>query len=119
MTYRVELTDRARRDLERLYRAINAASSERARVWFNGLEAAVLSLDAHPARCPVTPEDPALRHRLYGRKGHVYRVIYAIDVPRRVVTVLHVRHGARRPLPRRPGAATAPWPGRRDTRPIG
>jgi plasmid stabilization system protein ParE len=101
MTYRVELTDRARRDLQHLYQAINAADSERARVWFNGLEAAVLSLDEHPARCPVTPENPTLRHLLYGRKGRVWRVIYAIDEPRRVVTVLHIRHGSRRPLPRR------------------
>lgn len=117
MTYRVELTARARRDLERLYRAINAASSELARIWFNGLEAAVLSLDQHPARCPVTPENPGLRHLLYGRKGHVYRIIYALDEPRRVVTVLHIRHGARRPLPRRPGAETTPGPRRRVTRP--
>jgi plasmid stabilization system protein ParE len=119
MPYRVELTVRARRDLERLYLAINAANSELARVWFNGLEVAVLSLDQNPARCPVTPENPGLRHLLFGRKGYVYRVIYAIDEAHGLVTVLHIRHGARRPMQRRPGAGTTPRPRRRAIRPTG
>jgi plasmid stabilization system protein ParE len=67
MEYRVELTARASRNLRRIYREINAADSERAHVWFNGLEAAVLSLDEHRARCPATPENRNLRHLLYGR----------------------------------------------------
>lgn len=98
MTYHVEMTARASRNLRRIFRDINAANSQRARVWFNGLEAAVLSLDQHPARGPMTPEDSDLRHLLYGRRRHVYRIIYAIDERRRVVTVLHIRHGSRQPL---------------------
>ena len=78
MTYRVDLTARAIRNLRRIYRDINATDSEQARAWFNGLEAAVLSLDEHPARSPVAPEDRNLRHLLYGRRGRVYRIIYAI-----------------------------------------
>ena len=98
MAYRVELTARASRSLRRIHRDINASGSAMARVWFNGLEAAVLNLDEHPARNPVTPEDGSLRHLLYGRRRHVYRVIYAIDERRGVVTVLHIRHGSRQPL---------------------
>jgi len=98
MTYRVELTARATRNLRRIYRDINAAGSTQARAWFNGLEAAVLSLDESPARNPMTPEDSNLRHLLYGRRRHVYRVIYAIDEAGGVVTVLHIRHGSRQPL---------------------
>ena len=110
------MTDRANRDLERLYRAVNAANSERARTWFDGLETAVSSLGEHPARCPVTPENPRLRHLLYGRKGDVYRIVFTIDEPRRVVTVLHIRHGSRRPMTRRPSAGIPPRPVRRITR---
>jgi toxin ParE1/3/4 len=95
MTYRVDLTDRAVRDLRRLYLTINAADSMQASAWFNGLERAVLSLDEQPARCPATPEDGDLRHLLYGRRRHRYRIIYMIDDGNRVVTVLHIRHGAR------------------------
>ena len=98
MTYRVELTARAGRNLRTIYRNIHAEDSARSRAWFNGLERAVLSLEERPGRCPPTPEDPALRHLLYRAKPHTYRVIFAIDDRGRVVTVLHVRHGAREPL---------------------
>jgi toxin ParE1/3/4 len=95
MAYRVDITERAERDLERLYFIIEADSSEQARVWFNGLESTVLNLDEHPARGALIPEGGGLRHLLYGRKGHRYRVIYAIDEASSTVTVLHIRHGAR------------------------
>ncbi len=98
MTYRVELTLRANRDLERLFERINAADGDQAREWFNGLEAAILSLEDSPARCPRTPETPSLRHLLFGRPRDVYRVIFKIDERHSVVTVLHIRHGARRPI---------------------
>jgi plasmid stabilization system protein ParE len=98
MRYRVELTRRAERDLSRLYEQINAAASNQARAWFDALEAAILSLEDSPARCPLTEEDPQLRHLLHGHGRNIYRVIFRIDERRAVVTVRHVRHGARRPL---------------------
>jgi toxin ParE1/3/4 len=98
MAYRVDLTARATRDLRRIYRTINVADSEQARMWFSGLETAVLSLEEHLGRSPVTPEDGGLRHLLYGHRRSVYRIIYRIDERIRVVTVLHIRHGSRQPL---------------------
>ena len=95
MAYRVEVTARAGRDLRRIYHTINAIDSAQARIWFNGLEAAVFSLDQHPARSPVTPEDSTLRHLLYGNRQDIYRIIYSIDTRDSVVTVLHIRHGSR------------------------
>jgi toxin ParE1/3/4 len=95
MAYRVDLTERAARNLRRIYLTINAEDAAQARAWFNGLEKAVLSLDEHPTRGAPTPEDGNLRHLLYGRRRHRYRIIYAIDEANRVVTVLHIRHGAR------------------------
>jgi toxin ParE1/3/4 len=103
MAYRVELTARASQNLRRISRDIDTADSEQARAWFIGLEAAVLSLDEHSARSPVTPEYSSLRHLLYGRRRHVYRIIYTIDERSGVVTVLHIRHGPRQPFAR-PGA---------------
>jgi mRNA-degrading endonuclease RelE of RelBE toxin-antitoxin system len=79
----------------RIYATINAEDSQLARIWFNGLERAILGLDEHPARGATIPEDGDLRHLLYGRKGHRYRIIYAIDEGAQSVTVLHIRHGAR------------------------
>jgi mRNA-degrading endonuclease RelE of RelBE toxin-antitoxin system len=100
MTYRVELTDRAVRDLEILYQEKNAAESLAAARWFNGLEKAVCRLERYPLRCPMAPESRkmkrALRHLLYGKKPYVYRVIFEIDEPQRTVWVLTIRHAARK-----------------------
>jgi plasmid stabilization system protein ParE len=92
--YRVDL-DRAARDLIHLYRAIDAQSSGQARAWFNGLERMILSLDQNPARGAVIREDPNLRQLPYGRRRYVFRIIYAVDEAGSVVTVLHIRRGAR------------------------
>jgi len=63
--------------------------------WYRGLKDAIRSLSNNPGRCPVTPEDSNLRHLLYGRKPHIYRVIYRVIERQKQVDVLHVRHGAR------------------------
>ena len=48
-----------------------------------------------PQRSPVAPEDPALRHLLYGTKTHIYQAIYLIDEESSTVVILTIRHGAR------------------------
>jgi toxin ParE1/3/4 len=100
MVYLVELTVRAIRDLEHIFLAINAENSHRAHAWFIGLTKSVRGLNEHPARSPAAPEDKRLRHLLFGTGRHVYRIIYGIDESKRVVTVRHIRHGARRPFRR-------------------
>ena len=98
MAYRVELTDRARRDLSYLYARIDAAESSAAARWFNGFEEAVYALGHLPRRCPVAPEGRTakrpLRHLLYGNKPNVYRAIYEIDEVGKAVYILTIRHGA-------------------------
>jgi len=100
MAYLVEFAARAARDLEILYVEKNAAESDAAARWFNGLEDAALGLATYPNHCPLAPEGKklkrALRHLLYGNRPHVYRVIYEVDEARKTVWVLHIRHGARR-----------------------
>jgi toxin ParE1/3/4 len=104
MAYAVRIASRAERDLVSLYEEINAPDSTAARQWYRRLKQAILSLAKTPNRCPVTPENKRLRHLLYGKKPHIYRVIYRIDNRRRQVDVLHIRHGARRKF-RRPDLA--------------
>lgn len=102
MTYGVELANRAVRDLEILYVEKNAAESQGAARWYNGLEEAVYTLAKFPYRCPVAPEARTIKrkllHLLYGKKPYVYRVIYEVDERRQTVWVLTIRHGARRKL---------------------
>ncbi len=100
MKYHVELTDRAVRDLELLYLEKKAEESQAAARWFNRLEQAVLGLETYPFRCPTAPESRKmkrkLRHLLFGKKPHIYRVIYEIDEQSRTIWVLSIRHAARR-----------------------
>jgi plasmid stabilization system protein ParE len=98
MAYLVNITVRAERDLAGLYEEIDAQNSSVAFKWYTGLKEAILSLEKMPYRCPVAPEKKPLRHLLYGRKPHVYRVIFRILEKQSQVDVLHIRHGARRKL---------------------
>jgi len=98
MTYRVELTARAGRDLRRLFQTIGAADSAQARLWFDGLTDTILSLENYPSRGSATPESRSLRHLLYGSSRYVYRIIYSIDEGHARVTVVHIRHGSRKPV---------------------
>jgi toxin ParE1/3/4 len=102
MAHLVEFSARAFRDLEIPYIEKNAAESRAASRWYKELEKAVYALAEYPFRCPVAPEARRvrrkLRHLLYGQKSHVYRVIYEVEERRKVVWVLHIRHGARRKL---------------------
>jgi len=86
---------RAERDLADIYDSIHAEESGAALRWYAGLERAILTLEAIPQRCPVTPESKRLGHLLYGNKPNVYRVIYRILERSKEVEILHVRRGAR------------------------
>jgi toxin ParE1/3/4 len=94
--YLVNITVRAERDFAHLYNDINAQDSDAAFKWYQGLKAAILTLENHPNRCAMAPENANLRHLLYGHKPHIYRVIYRVIERRKQVDVLHIRDGARR-----------------------
>lgn len=55
-------------------------------------------LEQQPIRCPLTRNKDKLRYLLYGRRTHVYPVIYRVIENQKQVEVLHIRHGARRKL---------------------
>ena len=100
MAYRVEIARNAEAELEELSLWAMERAPQQGSRWFNGLERAVLALDQHPKRCPVTPEsidpDHPVRVLSHGRKPHVYRVFFTVDDETNVVRVVHVRRGARR-----------------------
>jgi toxin ParE1/3/4 len=80
MAYLVRTLPRAERDMEAIFEYIRGLTSPPAAKWFIGLVDAIEGLAQHPHRHPVTPEDPSLRHLLYGTKPHIYRIIYSIDI---------------------------------------
>ena len=72
MRYLVRLSDRALRDMEAIYKFIEAESSETAFAWFNGLAEAIYGLERFPERGSAIPEDQKLRHLLFwGETKHL------------------------------------------------
>jgi len=101
MTFRVETTAQAERDGEAILVGLLAQDAGDSGIrWFLALEEAIASLATLPKRCPLAPENARfpfeVRQMLYGRKPHVYRILFTIDED--TVYVLHIRHGRRRRL---------------------
>jgi plasmid stabilization system protein ParE len=100
MAFRVELSDRAQSDIAAIHDwLLSQQAGSAAERWFVALREAIASLSTLPTRCPVSAESRdspvEVRQLLYGRKPHVYRILFTLD--RDVVQVLHIRHGRRRP----------------------
>lgn len=101
MTFRVETTAVAEQDADAILDwLLSEHAGETGTRWFVALQDAIASLAELPARCPLAPENAVfpfeVRHLLYGRKPHVYRILFTIEDE--TVYVLHIRHGRRLPL---------------------
>ena len=101
MAFRVETTEQAERDiLDILDWLISEQAGETGLRWFQGLERAIASLSELPKRCPVAQESEnfpfEVRHLLYGRKPHVYRILFT--VVGETVYIFYVWHGRRKPV---------------------
>ena len=102
MIYRVVIQPPAKLDIDAAFTYLALRSMPAAEKWLDGLEDAIRSLGRFPQRCGLAPESAEfpeeIRQLLYGRRGGTYRVLFVIR--RRTVRVLHVRHGAMRPMRR-------------------
>jgi plasmid stabilization system protein ParE len=99
MDFSVELSHQAQADVAAIYDWLHSQEAgDAGKRWFVALRTAIDSLKSLPTRCPHAPENrdsPAEVRRLhYGRRPHVYRILFAIEGD--VVQVLHIRHGRRR-----------------------
>jgi toxin ParE1/3/4 len=102
MTFRVDVTLKAYRDLSGILRwLLTEHAGQHGLSWYDGLIKAIDTLSEAPSRCPKALEDATsrreIRHLLYGNRPHVYRVLSTIEGD--VVTVLHVRRPKQNPLP--------------------
>jgi plasmid stabilization system protein ParE len=82
IAYRVELTERADRNLRRIYLSIESND-------------ALQACSRFPARGARISEDDRFRQLLYGSKRHRYRIIHPTGEVAHRVTVLTIRHGSR------------------------
>ncbi len=92
MAYPVRIASRAERDLALIYEYIHAGDSDAAFEWYRALILQFFTLERFPNRNPLTPEDPKIRHLLYGQKPDVYRILYRVGEKPKSVEVLHIRH---------------------------
>lgn len=101
MAFRVETTVAAEQDADAILDwLLSEHAGDAGMRWFLALQDAIASLADFPKRCSLAPENDAfpfeVRHLLYGRAPHVYRVLFTIHND--TVYVLHIRHGRRQPL---------------------
>jgi plasmid stabilization system protein ParE len=94
MAHRVELSQRAQRDIEEAFAYIHADSPTNAVRWRGGLEQKIEHLEKTPEAFGFAPENQTaradVRQHLFGR----YRILYTVR--EQTVFILTIRHGARR-----------------------
>jgi plasmid stabilization system protein ParE len=104
MAFHVEISPRAFNDLDEIARYIkHRASFEQAEEWFNGMIAAIQTLEDLPRRCRVAHESQELGRQVHvllcGKRNRQYKVYYSVRETTRstgTVRVFHVRHWARK-----------------------
>lgn len=96
MAFRIQVTEQADREIEDAFDYIAGDGVDRAVRWLDGLQSRLSRLATHPNRFPLAPEsgmfDCDIRQALHGP----FRILFTVS--RNAVTILHVRHGARRAL---------------------
>jgi plasmid stabilization system protein ParE len=97
---RVELTESASADLETIFKYVEQRSPDNAAKLIDRILVAVRGLDILSTRHPVAGRRRSSKAIVYKFVVESFLVYYAVDPRRDRVTVLHVRHGARR-QPRR------------------
>lgn len=94
--YRVDLTPLAESDIAAAFHYIHRRAPLNAERWIRGIYAAVDSLMRQPKRCPRAPESDYLGEELRHLVFKSHRIIFRVEETRKIVQVLHVRHGAQR-----------------------
>ena len=84
MAFRVEISAQAERDAAAILEWLLSQHTGQAGIdWFLSLDNAFASLAEFPERCPIAPENARfnfeVRQLLYGRKPHLYRILFTIE----------------------------------------
>ncbi len=100
MTFRVEITARARDEADAIFAwTAENRSPGQAEVWYRGLFEEIESLTRQPARCPVARESRKLpeevRELVLGKPSHRHRYRILFTLRGDLVTVLSIHHSAR------------------------
>ena len=109
-TYAIRLRRIAQRDInEEIVRIATLMDEKYAVEWHRGLLDKIAALSALPRRAPTADENHLFRGEVRVipyrfRAGAFYRLFYSVHEPAEdalFVLILHLRHGARKPMTRR------------------
>ncbi|MEK7725362.1 MAG: type II toxin-antitoxin system RelE/ParE family toxin [Acidobacteriota bacterium] len=93
MQYQVIITPSAKADIFETNAWLLENYSHVAEKWLWETSQKITSLSKLPERCPVSPEseafDVVVRHLIYGKKPHTYRILFSIQEEK--VYILRVR----------------------------
>ena len=110
VAYKVVLADSAEADANGIYDWVIERAPIRGPMWFEELIDCLYSLEEMPSRCLLARESTEAKREIrclhFGKRKHVYRILYEIDVTRKTVWILHIRHGALRDVS--PGVLSLP-----------
>jgi plasmid stabilization system protein ParE len=96
MAHSLRITRLAYGQLDASAEYIALDSEEASRRWRDGILQDIESLQTFPIRHGLAPEAEAVGVELRQMMHGVYRILYKVDAD--IVTVLGIRHGARRPM---------------------
>jgi plasmid stabilization system protein ParE len=96
-TYRVNLTLRAAGHLEDIHKYIEQDSADNAPRMIQRIMDAIDSLEIFPHRYKVLEQSTELGEEVRSMVVKPYLIRYHIDESNRSVTILSIRHGARKP----------------------
>ena len=101
MSYRLDITDRAKQDRDRAFDWFRANYSEGfAARWYEGISDAIVSLTGDPLLGHKAPENDRfpfeLYELLYGKRMNKHRILYTVQND--MVLVLRIWHSAQRDL---------------------
>ncbi len=102
MAYQIVLADTATADANEIYDWVAQRATIRGPEWFEELMDCLYSLESFPNRCPLAREATEAKRQIrclhFGKRRHVYRILYEVDESRKTVFILHMRHGALRDI---------------------
>jgi len=102
VAYTVVLADSAKADAYRIYDWVVERAPLRGPLWFEKLIDCLYSLEANPHRSALAREAKEAKRKIrcliFGKRHGTYRILYEIDESRKMVWILHIRHGSLRDL---------------------
>ena len=98
MAFRIEISTSAELDIVEAIAHISKDSPVLAKKWFLGLYKIINSLKRLPMRHTLIPEALVIKRPIRSILYNSYRIAYEVNSAQRVVHIVRVYHGARRPL---------------------